>query len=70
MADERIQSEQIYPKDAMIDVDELGDLLKRAILEAEDRPSERLALLKDSNYRKCVRIYDFLRYANCVWVSR
>ncbi|MDO4808169.1 MAG: hypothetical protein Q4A07_13085 [Coriobacteriales bacterium] len=54
----------------MIDVDELGDLLKRAILEAEDRPSERLALLKDSNYRKCVRIYDFLRYANCVWVSR
>ena len=45
-----------------MNVDDLEELLKQALINAEDDPAKKKALLKDSNYRKCVRIYDFLRY--------
>lgn len=51
-----------YLYDEEIDAGDLGDLLKRALLATEERLAERKALLKDSNFRKCVRMYDFLRY--------
>jgi hypothetical protein len=51
-----------YLYDDEIDVDELEDLLKRTVLETGDRSPERMELLKDSNFRKCVRKFDFLRY--------
>lgn len=49
--------------DDEIDADELERVLKSALLSTEDGSDERKALLKESNFRKCVRIYDFLRYA-------
>lgn len=49
--------------DDEIDVDELERALKSALLSTEDCSDERKALLKESNFRKCARIYDFLRYA-------
>ena len=49
--------------DERIDVDELGVLLKTAISETREGSEERRDLLKNSDFRKCVRIYDFLRYA-------
>lgn len=52
---------QLY--DDEIDVDDLERVLKNALLATEDGSDARRALLKDSNFRKCVRIYDFLRYA-------
>lgn len=52
---------QLY--DDEIDVDDLGRVLKSALFATEDGSDERRALLKESNFRKCVRIYDFLRYA-------
>lgn len=50
-------------RDDEIDVDELEQALKSALLATEEGSDERRALLKESNFRKCVRIYDFLRYA-------
>ena len=52
---------QLY--DDEIDVDDLERVLKNALLATEDDSDARRALLKESNFRKCVRIYDFLRYA-------
>lgn len=52
-----------YLYDWEIDADELGDLLKRTLLSTGEGTPERRSLLKDSNFRKCIRIYDFLRYA-------
>ena len=52
---------QLY--DDEIDVDDLERVLKSALLATEDGSDERHALLKESNFRKCVRIYVFLRYA-------
>lgn len=48
--------------DDEIDVDQLGLLLKRGLLSTEEGSEERRCLLKDSDFRKCVRMYDFLRY--------
>lgn len=45
-----------------MDVDDLEALLKRALADVGNDPAKKRALLKDSHYRKCVRIYDFLRY--------
>lgn len=45
-----------------IDVDELGLRLKQRIEQTQPGSSERGALFENANYRKCVRIYDFLRY--------
>lgn len=50
-------------RDDEIDVDELEQALKSALLATDEGSDERRALLKESNFRKCVRIYDFLRYA-------
>ena len=50
--------------DQDIDVDELENVLKAAMVETEDNPTARRRLLKNSPFRKCVMIYDFLRYAN------
>jgi hypothetical protein len=49
--------------DDEIDVNELEAVLKEALLATGEGSDERRALLKDTYYRKCVRIYDFLRYA-------
>lgn len=49
--------------DHEIDVDELEAVLKEAILSTAEGSDERRALLKDTSFRKCVRMYDFLRYA-------
>lgn len=48
--------------DDEIDVGELEKALRDALLATEEDSEERRELLKDSYYRKCVRIYDFLRY--------
>jgi hypothetical protein len=53
---------QLY--DDEIDVDDLERVLKSALLATEDGSDARTVLLKESNFRKCVRIYDFLRYAS------
>lgn len=52
-----------YLYDDEIDVEQLGMLLKRGLLSTEEKSDERHLLLKDSAFRKCVRMYDFLRYA-------
>ena len=49
--------------DHEIDVDELEAVLKEAILSTAEGSDERNALLKNTSFRKCVRMYDFLRYA-------
>lgn len=49
--------------DDEIDVDELGHALKAALLATEKDSSSRMRFLKDTDFRKCVRIYDFLRYS-------
>ena len=49
--------------DDEIDVNELEAVLKEALLATGEGSDERRALLKDTYYRKCVRIYDFPRYA-------
>lgn len=49
--------------DDEIDVDELEQALRKALLATEEGTDSRRRLLKESNFRKCVRIYDFLRYA-------
>lgn len=51
-----------YLYDNEIDVDELEHLLKISLLATREGSTERMALLRDSSFRKCVRIYDFLRY--------
>ena len=43
--------------------DEIGTVLAPALLATDERSPERKELLKKSAFRKCVRIYDFLRYA-------
>jgi len=45
-----------------IDVDELEELLKEELVSVKDNQPEKKALLKDSYFRKCIRIYDYLRY--------
>ena len=45
-----------------IDVDDLEKVLKQAFVDVEDDQAAKKKLLKDSNFRKCIRIYDFLRY--------
>lgn len=45
-----------------IDVDELGELLKSSLAATTEGSSERRDLLKDSPFRKCIRIYDYLRF--------
>ncbi|MBR3325753.1 MAG: hypothetical protein IKG22_00310 [Atopobiaceae bacterium] len=52
-----------YLYDDEIDVDQLGEILKRGLLSTEESSEERVRLLKDSAFRKCVRMYDFLRYS-------
>lgn len=51
-----------YLEEKEIDVDELEELLKQALVDVEEDAGNRKALLKDTYYRKCVRIYDYLRY--------
>ena len=51
-----------YLNEDEIDVDELESLLKQTLVDASEDQSAKQKLLKDSNFRKCVRIYDFLRY--------
>lgn len=53
-----------YLEEGEIDVDELESMLKQELIAVESQPTEKKALLKDSNYRKCIRIYDYLRYGN------
>ena len=48
--------------DDEIDVDELEEALRGALLATKDDSEERRTLLKETYFRKCVRIYDFLRY--------
>ena len=45
-----------------IDVDDLEKALKHALIDVEGDQAAKKKLLKDSNFRKCIRIYDFLRY--------
>lgn len=52
-----------YLYDDEIDVDQLGEILKRGLLSTEESSEERVRLLKDSAFRKCVRMYDSLRYS-------
>ena len=49
-------------EESEMDVDDLEELLKQALVAVEKDHAERKKLLKDSNFRKCVRIYDYLRY--------
>lgn len=49
--------------DDEIDPDELGDTLKDVLISTEEGSEERAMLLKNTDFRKCVRIYDFLRYS-------
>ena len=51
-----------YLEEREIDVEELEKMLKEALTATEEKSEERMTLLKDTDYRKCVRIYDFLRY--------
>ena len=51
---------QLY--DDEIDGDELESLLRNALLATKDGSAERLELLKGTYFRKCARMYDFLRY--------
>ena len=50
-------------RDEEIDVEELGAVLASALLATDEHSPERKELLKNTAFRKCVRIYDFLRYA-------
>jgi hypothetical protein len=52
---------QLYEDE--IDVDDLGRVLRDALLATGEGSDERKSMLKNSHFRKCVRIYDFLRYA-------
>ncbi len=45
-----------------IDVYDLEKALKQALIDVEGDQAAKKKLLKDSNFRKCIRIYDFLRY--------
>lgn len=49
--------------DDEIDANELERALRDALLATREGSEEHRALLKESNFRKCVRIFDFLRYA-------
>lgn len=51
-----------YLEEDEIDVDDLEEVLKRALISVEGDQAAKKRLLKDSNFRKCIRIYDFLRY--------
>lgn len=53
-----------YLEEDEIDVGDLEALLKDSLAGSSDGSETRKGLLKDSNYRKCVRIYDFLRYGH------
>lgn len=45
-----------------IDVNGLEQLLKQALIDAGEDRAAKKSLLKDSGFRKCIRIYDYLRY--------
>lgn len=49
-------------EEAEINVDDLEKVLKQALVNVEGNQAAKKKLLKDSNFRKCIRIYDFLRY--------
>ena len=51
-----------YLEEAEINVDDLEKVLKQALVNVEGNQAAKKKLLKDSNFRKCIRIYDFLRY--------
>jgi len=51
-----------YLEEDEIDVDDLEKVLKQALIDVEGDQVAKKKLLKDSNFRKCIRIYDFLRY--------
>lgn len=45
-----------------IDVDELETALKDAFVNTAGDADKKRELLKDSQFRKCVMIYDYMRY--------
>lgn len=45
-----------------INVDDLEALLKQTLVVAGKDQTAKKKLLKDSRFRKCIRIYDYLRY--------
>ena len=51
-----------YLEEDEIDIDSLESVLKAALSTSEGQDYDHNAMLKNSDYRKCVRIYDFLRY--------
>ena len=51
-----------YLEECEIDIDDLEMVLKQALINVEGDQAAKKKLLKDSNFRKCIRIYDFLRY--------
>ena len=53
-----------YLNEDELDVDELEQLLRNELKTVEDNADEKKRLLKDTDFRKCIRIYDFLRYRN------
>lgn len=51
-----------YLEENEINVDDLENLLKQALTNVKEDQTAKKKLLKDSNFRKCIRIYDYLRY--------
>ena len=47
-----------------IDVEELGDYLRSILTSSLDGARDQGGVLRNSNFRKMVQIYDFLRYGN------
>ena len=53
-----------YLNEDELDVHELEQLLRNELKTVEDNTDKKIQLLKDTYFRKCIRIYDFLRYRN------
>lgn len=52
-----------YLSEDEIDVDELGRFLRSKLVQEDGtHHPDRITALKNSDFRKCVRIYDYLRY--------
>lgn len=51
-----------YLEEGEIEVDDLEKVLKQALINVENDRAAKKMLLKDSNFRKCIRIYDYMRY--------
>lgn len=51
-----------YLEECEIDIDDLEMVLKQALINVEGDQVAKKKMLKDSNFRKCIRIYDFLHY--------